>query len=301
MSQPKIWQLGWIRSRACDGNQMQQSRWAIGAVIALLLHGVVVGLLLMWHWTVTTSNIFTPSTVELAPEPLEETRTGSQGSFSFRHFEPTLSAEQHMERGSENPIAGRRAEDLTEPPFAVLTSIPSSPSEENGTDVGNASDSEVVRPYVGGQTSGGGGVDASIASRPTLHSMAGVGRKPTFNVSPYGVRRISPATDANTVINAIGIRVPDRRAAVSATNSMPSSDAGISARNAGIVAPRQGVSTPMTHEQGFRAAAVGGSAVHSGGINGTSMTRNGLALGAIGGPTSVQGVINGTSFRQRHP
>jgi len=282
---------------------MQQSRWAIGAVIALLLHGVMVGLLLMWHRTVTTSNIFTPSTVELAPEPLEETRTESQDSFAFRHFEPTRSAEQHMERGAENPIAGRRAEDVTEPTFAVLTSIPNSPSEENGTDVRNASGREIVRPYVGGQT-GGGSVDPSIASRFTPHSMAGVGvlaRKPTFNVSPYGVRRTSPATDANTVINAIGIRAPERRAAVGAINSMPSSDAGISARNAGIVAPRHGVSTPMNHEQGFRAAAVGDSAVRSGGINGTSMTRNGLALGAIGGPASVQGVINGTSFRQRHP
>jgi protein TonB len=312
-------------------------RWAISAVVVLLVHGAVVTAVVTWRKTTVPAEAPGLVVIELAPMPAAPTTQQVALPPAPEQIPSTASPDKTPEKVEQKPqekTAARGEEKAETSQFeesprvtAPVTLAP--PATAEG---GNRADTKAVP---GGEASGavqagGGGVkplDTRIGEQPRQSfkkaakandwTKAIMGR-PSKNFAGRQ-QPLGPGTPSGMARNAIGMLVQDPAGAMGTKGSTAANAAknavrvtamntvggatvvNATATNAiGVSMPIR-TRAPRTNigQRGIGPLASNAMSPNAS-INGTSMIRPASATALIGGPaTNVAGAINGTAMRPR--
>ena len=311
-------------------------RWAISAVVVVLVHGAIVTAVVTWRKATVPAEPLGPVVIELAPMPAAPTTEHAALPPAPEQSLSTESPDKTQEKVEQKPEAktAARAEEKAEPGqfeesprvTAPLTLAP--PESPEGT---NRADTKAVP---GGETGGamqaGGGVnpiDTRIGEQPRQSfKKAAKANDWTKAIMGRPSKRIAgrqqpldPGTASGVARNAIGMLVQDPAGSIGTKGSTAANAAknaaGVTAMNTvgGTPAVNStatnaiGVSVPVRTraprtnigQRGIGPLASNARSSNAS-INGTSMIRPASATAVIGGPAkNIAGAINGTAMRPR--
>ena len=290
-------------------------RWAISAVVVLLVHGAVVTAVVTWRKATVPAEAPGPIVIELAPMPAAPTTQQAALPPAPEQVPPTASTDKTPEKVEQKPQekTAARGEEKAGP-----SQFEDSPPAVPG---GEAS---------GAVQAGGGGVnpiDTRIGEQPRLRFKKGAkandwtkaimgrpsksfaGRQQPLGPGtasgmarnaigmlvqePAGAMGIQGSTAANATKNAVGATAMNTVGGTAAVNGTATNAIGV---NVPIRtrAPRTNIG-----QRGINPLASNATSSNAS-INGTSMIRPASATAVIGGPAkNVAGAINGTAMRPR--
>jgi hypothetical protein len=290
-------------------------RWAISAVVVVLVHGAVVAAVVTWRKATVPAEPPGPVVIELAPMPAAPTTQQAALPPAPEQVPSSASPDktaEKVEQKTEEKTAARGEEKAG--PSQFEDSPPAVPG-------GEAS---------GAVQAGGGGVnpiDTRIGEQPRLRFKKGAkandwtkaimgrpsksfaGRQQPLGPGtasgmarnaigmlvqePAGAMGIQGSTAANATKNAVGATAMNTVGGTAAVNGMATNAIGV---NVPIRtrAPRTNIG-----QRGINPLASNATSSNAS-INGTSMIRPASATAVIGGPAkNVAGAINGTAMRPR--
>src|SRR6516225_3584536 len=310
-------------------------RWAISAVVVLLVHGAVATAVVTWRKATVPAEPPGPIVIELAPMPAAPTTQQATLPPAPEQVPsstlPDKTPEKVEQKAEEKTAA--RGEEKGEPSQleeSPRVTAPETLAPAESPQGGNRADTKAVP---GGEASGavqagGGGVnpiDTRIGEQPRLRfkkpakandwTRAIMGR-PSKN---FAVRQqpLGPGTASGMARNAIGTLVQDPAGAKGSKGSTAANGAKnavrVTAMNTvggaavvnGTATNAIGVSMPIRTraprtnigQRGIGPLASNATSSNAS-INGTSMIRPASATAVIGGPAkNVAGGINGTAMR----
>ena len=290
-------------------------RWAISAVVVLLVHGAVATAVVTWRKATVSAEAPGPIVIELAPMPAAPTTQQAALPPAPEQVPSSASPDktaEKVEQKTEEKTAARGEEKAG--PSQFEDSPPAVPG-------GEAS---------GAVQAGGGGVnpiDTRIGEQPRLRFKKGAkandwtkaimgrpsksfaGRQQPLGPGtasgmarnaigmlvqePAGAMGIQGSTAANATKNAVGATAMNTVGGTAAVNGTATNAIGV---NVPIRtrAPRTNIG-----QRGINPLASNATSSNAS-INGTSMIRPASATAVIGGPAkNVAGAINGTAMRPR--
>ena len=290
-------------------------RWAISAVVVVLVHSTIVTAVVTWREATVPAEAPGPIVIELAPMPAAPTRQQAALPPAPEQVPPTASTDKTPEKVEQKPQekTAARGEEKAGP-----SQFEDSPPAVPG---GEAS---------GAVQAGGGGVnpiDTRIGEQPRLRFKKGAkandwtkaimgrpsksfaGRQQPLGPGtasgmarnaigmlvqePAGAMGIQGSTAANATKNAVGATAMNTVGGTAAVNGTATNAIGV---NVPIRtrAPRTNIG-----QRGINPLASNATSSNAS-INGTSMIRPASATAVIGGPAkNVAGAINGTAMRPR--
>jgi hypothetical protein len=314
-------------------------RWAISAVVVVLVHGAIVAAVVTWRKATVPAEPPGPIVIELAPMPAAPATQQAALPPAPEQVPSTMSPDKTPEKVEQKAEAktAARGEEKAEPrqfgesgrvTAPVTLAPPESPEGAHRAD---------TKAMPGGETggavqAGGGGVnpiDTRIGEQPRLRfkksakandwTRAIMGR-PTKN---FAARQqpLGPGTASGMARNAIGMLVQDPVAAMGSKGSTAPNGANnavrVTAMNTvggtaavnGTATNAIGVSVPIRTrlprtnigQRGVGSLASNATSPNAS-INGTSMVRPASGTIVLGGPAkNAAGLINGTGMRPRLP
>ena len=290
-------------------------RWAISAVVVVLVHSTIVTAVVTWREATVPAEAPGPIVIELAPMPAAPTTQQAALPPAPEQVPPTASTDKTPEKVEQKPQekTAARGEEKAGP-----SQFEDSPPAVPG---GEAS---------GAVQAGGGGVnpiDTRIGEQPRLRFKKGAkandwtkaimgrpsksfaGRQQPLGPGtasgmarnaigmlvqePAGAMGIQGSTAANATKNAVGATAMNTVGGTAAVNGTATNAIGV---NVPIRtrAPRTNIG-----QRGINPLASNATSSNAS-INGTSMIRPASATAVIGGPAkNVAGAINGTAMRPR--
>jgi len=312
-------------------------RWAISAVVVVLVHGAIVAAVVTWRKATLPAEPPGPIVIELAPMLAAPTTQQAALPPAPEQVPSTISpdkAPEKVEQKAEEKTAARGEEKAEPSQFEesprvtapVTLAPPESPEGANRADTKAMPGGET-----GGAVQGGGGgvnpTDTRIGEQPRLRfkkpakandwTRAIMGR-PSKNFAGRQQPR-GPGTASGMARNAIGMLVQDPAGAMGSKGSTAPNGAKnavrVTAMNTvggaavvnGTATNAIGVSMPIRTraprtnigQRGIGPLASNATSSNAS-INGTSMIRPASATAVIGGPAkNVAGGINGTAMRPR--
>jgi protein TonB len=311
-------------------------RWAISAVVVLLVHGAIATAVVTWRKARVPAEPPGPIVIELAPMPAAPTTQQAALPPAPEQVPPTASTDKTPEKVEQKPQekTAARGEEKAErsqfeesPPVTAPVILAPPESAERG----NRADTKgVPGGEAGGAAQAGGGgnpIDTRIgeqshqgfkkAAKANDWTKAIMGR-PSKRFAARQQPR-GPGTASGMARNAIGMLVQDPAGAIGSKGSTAPNGAknavrvtamntvgGTAAVN-GTAANAIGVSMPIRTrapranigQRGVGSLASNATSPNAS-INGTSMVRPASATAVIGGPAkNVAGAINGTAMRPR--
>ena len=307
-------------------------RWAISAVVVVLVHGAIVAAVVTWRKATVPAEPLGPVVIELAPMPAAPTTQHAALPPAPEQSPSTASPDktpEKVEQKAEEKTAARGEEKVE--PSQLEESPPVTLAPPEGAEGGNRGDTKAVPGGEAGgaaqAASGGNPIDTRIGeqSRQSFKKAAkandwtkAIMGRPSKN---FAARQqpLGPGTGSGMARNAIGMLVQDPAGAIGTKGSTAANAAknagGVTAMNTvGGPAPVNGTATnaigvsvpirtraPRTNigQRGIGPLASNATSSNAS-INGTSMIRPASATAVIGGPAkNVAGAINGTAMRPR--
>ena len=313
-------------------------RWAISAVVVVLVHGAIVAAVVTWRKATVPAEPPGPIVIELAPMPAAPTTQQAALPPAPEQVPSSASSDktpEKVEQKAEEKTAARGEEKAEPKPVEeprmtapVTVAPPESAERENRADT-----KAVPGGEAGGAVQAGGGgvnpIDTRIGEQPRLRfkkpakandwTRAIMGR-PTKN---FAARQqpLGPGTASGMARNAIGMLVQDPVAAMGSKGSTAPNGANnavrVTAMNTvggtaavnGTATNAIGVSVPIRTrlprtnigQRGVGSLASNATSPNAS-INGTSMVRPASGTIVLGGPAkNAAGLINGTGMRPRLP
>jgi len=289
-------------------------RWAISAVVVVLVHGAIVTAVVTWRKATVPAEPPGPVVIELAPMPAAPTTEQAALPPAPEQVPPTASPDKTLEKveqKAEEKTAARGEEKAEPSQFedSPRVTAPVTLAPPESAEGGNRADTKAVPGgEVGGAVQAGGGgvnpIDTRIGEQPRLRfkkaakandwTKAIMGR-PSKNFAGRQ-QPLGPGTASDMARNAIGmlVQAPAGAMGTKVTKATKGSTAANAAKNAVGV-------TAMNTVGG--AAAVNGTATNAIGLSVPIRTRPpGTNIGQRGiGPltsnaTSPNASINGTSM-----
>jgi protein TonB len=308
-------------------------RWAISAVVVVLVHGTIVTAVVTWREATVPVEAPGPIVIELAPMPAAPTRQQAALPPAPEQVPPTASTDKTPEKVEQKPQekTAARGEEKAEPSQfedSPRVTAPVTLAPPESAEVGNRADTKAAPGgQAGGAVQAGGGgvnpIDTRIgeqsrqnfkkAAKANDWTKAIIGRRSKNFAGRQQPR--GPGMARNT----IGMLVQDPAGAMGAKGSTAPNAAkntvGVTAMNTvggtaavnGTATNAIGVSVPIrtrAPRTNFGQRGIGPLASNAtspnASINGTSMIRPASATAVIGGPAkNVAGGINGTAMRPR--
>jgi hypothetical protein len=315
-------------------NRANLRRWAISAVIVMLVHGAIAAAVLTWRKTLMPAQFPGPVVIDLAPAPVAPATQQAALPPAPEQVPSAASPDRPLEKveeKTEEKTAARGEEKARPKPVEELPGVTLAPSENSEGE--NRADTKAA-PGGGAPVQAGGGnvnpIDTRIAEPPGPHSNKAakandwkktIMAHPSKNSGERQQRRDSGAA-GGMARNAIGMLMQDHTGAAStrgrnAVDGAKNAVGGAATNTVGATTTN-GVPGTVTNAIGvavaIRASAAGtnigkprigpvASSVTTPPnaiINGTGMSRPGSGTGMIGGPAkNVAGVINGTGIRRK--
>jgi len=310
-------------------------RWAISAVVVLLLHGAIATAVVTWRKATVPAEPPGPIVIELAPMPAAPTTQQAALPPAPEQVPPTASTDKTPEKVEQKPEekTAARGEEKAErsqfeesPPVTapVILAPPESAEGRNRADTKGVPGGEAG----GAAQAGGGGnpIDTRIGeqSRQSFKKAAkandwtrAIMGRPSKNFAGRQQPR-GPGTASGIARNAIGMLVQDPAGAMGSKGSTTPNGAknavGRTAMNTvggaaavnGTAANAIGVSVPIRTrlprmnigQRGVGSFASNATSPNAS-INGTTMIRPASGTVVLGGPAkNAAGLINGTGMRR---
>jgi hypothetical protein len=311
-------------------------RWAISALVVVLVHGAIVTAVVTWRKVTVPAESLGPVVIELAPMPAAPTTQQAALPPAPEQVPSTASPDktpEKVEQKAEEKTAARGEEkaepsQLEESP-RVTAPVTLAPAES--AEGGNRGDTKAgPSGQAGGAVQAGGGgspIDTRIGEQPRQSfKKAAKANDWTKAIMGRPLKRfagrqqpLDPGTASGMARNAIGMLVQDPAGGMGTKGSTAVNAAknavGVTAMNTvgGTPAVNStatnaiGVSVPIRTRApqtniGQRGIGllVSNATSSNASINGTSMVRPASGTAVIGGPAkNVAGAINGTAMRPR--
>src|SRR6516225_10238226 len=293
-------------------------RWAISAVVVLLVHGAVATAVVTWRKATVSAEAPGPIVIELAPMPAAPTTQQAALPTAPEQVPSTASPDktpEKVEQKAEEKTAARGEEKGEPSQFEESSRVtaPETLAPPESAEGGNRADTKAVPGgEAGGAVQAGSGgvnpIDTRIGEQPRLRfkkpakandwTKAIMGRP---SKSFAGRQQpLGPGTASGMARNAIGMLVPDPAGAMSSKGSTAPNEAknavSVTAMNTvggtaavnGTTTNAIGVSVPIRTRLPRTNIAQRGVASNAkspnASINGTSMVRPASGAAVIGGP-----------------
>jgi hypothetical protein len=307
-------------------------RWAISAVVVVLVHGAIVTAVVTWRKATVPAEPLGPVVIELAPMPAAPTTQQAALPPAPEQVPSTASPDktpEKVEQKAEEKTAARGEEKAEPSQFEesprVTAPVTLAPAES--AEGGNRGDTKAgPSGQAGGAVQAGGGgnpIDTRIGEQPRLRfkkaakandwTKAIMGRPSKNFVGRQ--QPLGPGRASGMARNAIGMLVQDPAGGRGAKASTAANAVGATAMNTvgGTPAVNStatnaiGVSVPIRTrapqtnigQRGIGPLTSNATSPNAS-INGTSMVRPASGTAVIGGPAkNVAGAINGTAMRPR--
>ena len=308
-------------------------RWAISAVVVVLVHSTIVTAVVTWREATVPAEAPGPIVIELAPMPAAPTTQQAALPTAPEQVPSTASPDKTPEKVEQKAeeMTAARGEEKAEPiqfEESPRVTAPVTLAPPESAEVGNRADTKAAPGgQAGGAVQAGGGgvnpIDTRIGeqSRQSFKKAAkandwtkAIMGRPSKNFAGRQQPR-----GPGMARNAIGMLVQDPAGAMGAKGSTApnavKNTVGVTAMNTvggtvavnGTATNAIGVSVPIrtrAPRTNFGQRGIGPLASNAtspnASINGTSMIRPASATAVIGGPAkNVAGGINGTAMRPR--
>ena len=289
-------------------------RWAISAVVVVLVHGAVVAAVVTWRKATVPAEPPGPVVIELAPMPAAPTTQQAALPPAPEQVPSSASPDktaEKVEQKTEEKTAARGEEKAG--PSQFEDSPPAVPGGEAGGAVQAGGSVDPIDTRIGEQPrlrfkKGAKANDwtKAIMGRPSKSfagrqqplgpgTASGMARNAIGMLvqEPAGAMGIQGSTAANATKNAVGATAMNTVGGTAAVNGTATNAIGV---NVPIRtrAPRTNIG-----QRGINPLASNATSSNAS-INGTSMIRPASATAVIGGPAkNVAGAINGTAMRPR--
>ena len=308
-------------------------RWAISAVVVLLVHGAVVTAVVTWRKTTVPAEAPGLVVIELAPMPAAPTTQQVALPPAPEQIPSTASPDKTPEKVEQKPQekTAARGEEKAEPSQfeeSPRVTAPVTLAPPESAEVGNRADTKAAPGgQAGGAVQAGGGgvnpIDTRIGeqSRQSFKKAAkandwtkAIMGRPSKNFAgrqqprgpgmarnaigmlvqdPAGAMGAKGSTAANAAKNAVGVTAMNTVGGTAAVNGTATNAIGVS------VPIRTRAPRTNFGQRGIGPLASNATSPNAS-INGTSMIRPASATAVIGGPAkNVAGGINGTAMRPR--
>jgi hypothetical protein len=317
-------------------NRANLRRWAISAVVVVLVHGAIVTAVVTWRKVTVPAEAPGPVVIELAPMPAAPTTQQAALPPAPEQVTSTASPDktpEKVEQKAEEKTAARGEEKAEPSQFeeSPRVTAPVTLAPPESAEGGNRGDTKAVPGSQAGGTvqAGGGGnpIDTRIGEQPR-QSFKKAAKANDWTKAIMGrpskrfagrQQPIDPVTASGMARNAIGMLVQDPPGAMGTKGSTAANAAknavGVTAMNTvggtaavnGTATNAIGVSVPIRTrapktnigQRGISPLASNATSSNAS-INGTSMIRPASGTAVIGGPAkNVAGAINGTAMRPR--
>jgi hypothetical protein len=309
-------------------------RWAISAVVVVLVHGAIVTAVVTWRKVIVPAEPLGPVVIELAPMPAAPTTQQAALPPAPEQVPSTASPDktpEKVEQKAEEKTAARGEEkpgpSLEESP-RVTAPVTLAPTES--AEGGNRGDTKAGPSGQAGEAvqAGGGGnpIDTRIGEQRQSFKRAAKANDWRKAIMGRPLKRfagrqqpLDPGAANGMARNAIGMLVQDPAGGMGTKGSTAANAAknavGVTAMNTvggtpavnGTATNAIGVSVPIRTraprtnigQRGIDQLASNATSRNAT-INGTSMVRPASGTAVIGGPAkNVAGAINGTAMRPR--
>jgi hypothetical protein len=311
-------------------------RWAISAVVVVLVHGAIVTAVVTWRKATVPAEPLGPVVIELAPMPAAPATQQAALPPAPEQVPSTASPDktpEKVEQKAEEKTAARGEEKAEPSQFEesprVTAPVTLAPAES--AEGGNRGDTKAgPSGQAGGAVQAGGGgnpIDTRIGEQPRQSfkkaAKANDWRKAIMGrpSKRFAGRQqpLDPGTASGMARNAIGMLVQDPAGGMGTKGSTAANAAknavGVTAMNTvggtpavnGTATNAIGVSVPIRTrapqtnmgQRGIGPLTSNATSPNAS-INGTSMIRPASGTAVIGGPAkNVAGAINGTAMRPR--
>jgi hypothetical protein len=307
-------------------------RWAISAVVVVLVHGAIVTAVVTWRKATVPAEPLGPVVIELAPMPAAPTTQQAALPPAPEQVPSTASPDktpEKVEQKAEEKTAARGEEKAEPSQFeeSPRVTAPVTLAPAGSAEGGNRGDTKAgPSGQAGGAVQAGGGgnpIDTRIGEQPRLRfkkaakandwTKAIMGRPSKNFVGRQ--QPLGPGRASGMARNAIGMLVQDPAGGRGAKGSTAANAVGATAMNTvgGTPAVNStatnaiGVSVPIRTrapqtnigQRGIGPLTSNATSPNAS-INGTSMVRPASGTAVIGGPAkNVAGAINGTAMRPR--
>jgi hypothetical protein len=310
-------------------------RWAISAVVVVLVHGAIVTAVVTWRKATAPAEPLGPVVIELAPMPAAPATQQAALPPAPEQVPSTASPDktpEKVEQKAEEKTAARGEEKAEPSQFEesprVTAPVTLAPAES--AEGGNRGDTKTgPSGQAGGAVQAGGGnpIDTRIGEQPRQSfkkaAKANDWRKAIMGrpSKRFAGRQqpLDPGTASGMARNAIGMLVQDPAGGMGTKGSTAANAAknavGVTAMNTvggtpavnGTATNAIGVSVPIRTrapqtnmgQRGIGPLTSNATSPNAS-INGTSMIRPASGTAVIGGPAkNVAGAINGTAMRPR--
>ena len=289
-------------------------RWAISAVVVVLVHGAIVVAVVTWRKATVPAEAPGPVVIELAPMPAAPTTEHAALPPAPEQVPSTASPDktaEKVEQKTEEKTAARGEEKAG--PSQFEDSPPAVPGGEAGGAVQAGGGVDPIDTRIGEQprlrfkkAAKANDWTKAIMGRPSKNfagrqqplgpgTASGMARNAIGMLvqEPAGAMGIKGSTAANATKNAVGATAMNTVGGTTAVNGTATNAIGV---NVPIRtrAPRTNIG-----QRGIGPLASNATSSNAS-INGTSMIRPASATAVIGGPAkNVAGAINGTAMRPR--
>ena len=307
-------------------------RWAISAVVVVLVHGAIVTAVVTWRKVTVPAEPLGPVVIELAPMPAAPTTQQAALPPAREQVPSSASPDktpEKVEQKAEEKTAARGEEkaepsQLEESPRVTAPVTLAPPESAEGESSGDTKAGPSGQAGGAVQAGGGGNpIDTRIGEQPRLRfkkaakandwTKAVMGRPSKNFVGRQ--QPLGPGRASGMARNAIGMLVQDPAGGRGAKGSTAANAVGATAMNTvgGTPAVNStatnaiGVSVPIRTraprtnigQRGIGPLTSNATSPNAS-INGTSMVRPASGTAVIGGPAkNVAGAINGTAMRPR--
>jgi hypothetical protein len=310
-------------------------RWAISAVVVVLVHGAIVTAVVTWRKVTVPAESLGPVVIELAPMPAAPTTQQAALPPAPEQVPSTASPDKTPEKVEEKAEekTAARGEEKPGPSFeeSPRVTAPVTLAPPESVEGGNRGDTKAGPSGQAGEAvqAGGGGnpIDTRIGEQPrqsfkkaaktndwTKAIMGRPSKRFAGRQQPLG-----PGMASGMARNAIGMLVQDPAGGMGTKGSTAANAAknavGVTAMNTvggtpavnGTATNAIGVSVPIrtrARQTNIGQRGIGpltsNATSPNASINGTSMVRPASGTAVIGGPAkNVAGAINGTAMRPR--
>jgi hypothetical protein len=305
-------------------------RWAISAMVVVLVHGAIVAAVVTWRKVTVPAEPLGPVVIELAPMPAAPTTQQAALPPAPGQVPSSASPDktpEKVEQKAEEKTAARGEEKAEPGQFeeSPRVTAPVTLAPPESAEGGNRGDTKAAPS---GQAGGGGNaIDTRIGEQPR-QSFKKAAKANDWTKAIMGrpskrfagrQQPVDPGTASGMARNAIGMLVQDPAGGMGAKGSTAANAAknavGVTAMNTVGGTPTVnssatnaiGVSVPIrtrARQTNIGQRSIGPLAPNatsrSASINGTSMVRPASGTALIGGPAkNVAGAINGTAMRPR--
>jgi protein TonB len=317
-------------------NPVTLRRWAISAVVVVLVHGAIVTAVVTWRKVTVPAEPLGPVVIELAPMPAAPITQQAALPPAPEQVPSSASPDktpEKVEQKAEEKTAARGEEKAEPSQFEESPRVtpPVTLAPPESAEGGNRGDTKAgPSGQAGGAVQAGGGgnpIDTRIGEQPR-QSFKKAAKANDWTKAIMGhpsknfagrQQPLGPGTASGMARNAIGMLVQDPAGAMGTKGSTAANAAkiavGVTAMKTvggaavvnGTATNAIGVSMPVRTRAprtniGQRSIGplASNATSRNAGINGTSMVRPASSTAVIGGPAkNVAGAINGTAMRPR--